>query len=224
MQNYDLENNLKDFRKNLQLKITNKFDESRNNFQSRYVEKCEWIYDLLSAEVTISNDDCLILKPVDRSRIAIREEPTKILYNPFIMKSSYAENLRNMINLTLTVSNSKIKIDKNSSINWNHLEFLKTYLPQNDLNYMEIYGTEISLSRIGTIYWSVLPLTLEPSNTFFAKNLMTTVDYIFYKGNLEVVCTLNTPDVYQMLDMKNLPNKIYPSDHISISTDFIINI
>ena len=64
--------------------------------------------------------------------------------------------------------------------------------------------------------------TYEPANTFFARNLMTNVDYIFYDGNLEVLRTLNTPEIYSMLDMKSLPNNIYPSDHISIATDFLL--
>jgi hypothetical protein len=224
LHHFDLENNLKEFKKNLNYRLTHKFDENKNYLQSRYSDKSDWIYEVLSADVEITNEDCLLLKYIDNSRLNIREETTKIINNQYVMKSAYADNLRNMLYLTLMVSNSKIKVDNKSNYNLKHLELLKTLVPQNDLNYIEINGIEVSLSRIETTFWSVLPFTLEPSVTFFAKNLMTTVDYIFYRGSLEVLRTMDNPDVYQMLDEKNLPNKIYPSDHLSISTDFIMNI
>lgn len=66
-------------------------------------------------------------------------------------------------------------------------------------------------------------LTLEPPFTNYKYNYMYTTDYIFYEGNnLDVVKVLNTPDVNQTI-CKNefLPSIFYPSDHISITADFI---
>ena len=138
------------------------------------------------------------------------------------MKSSYAENLRNMIYLMLYTSNSNLNPDNKNSWNLSYLDQLKSLIASNELNYMEINGIELSLKGIETTYYSTLNSTLEPANSFFAKSQMVNVDYIFYTGNLEVLRTLNTPDIYQMLEWKSLPNKDFPSDHINMSTDFLI--
>ena len=219
-----MENNYKDFKKFHYKNLTTKFNENSNHLQLRTSDKKEWIYDILSATLEISNNDCLVLIPADTSKLKIRDDEAKILFNPMKMKSSYSENLRNLINLGLLVSNSKFISENKEFLNIKHLEFLKLIVESTEMNSMNIYGWEFSLSSIENIYTLSQNSTCEPSNTFFAKNLMTHVDYIFYSGSLEVLNTLDTPEIYEMLQMKKLPNEHFPSDHISISAEFLINI
>lgn len=224
LQFYDLDNNYLDFKKYHIKNITNNFNENAYYLRSKTPDKNEWIYEILSAELKITNNDCLELKPVDTSKLKLRKESTKILNNPLKMKSSYSENLRNMINLGILLSNSKFLSENIEKLNTKHLELLKSLVQLKDLNNMDINGFEINISRIESNYTLSLNSTCEPSNTFFAKNIMTNVDYIFYNGCLEVLRTLNTPEIYDMLHMKGLPNINFPSDHISLSAEFLINI
>ena len=149
-----------------------------------------------------------MLKSVDISKLKIKEEKNKILVNPLKMKSAYSENLRNILNV---IRNTNQKKD------------ISDLITKNNLNDIDVYGIKLNIDRIDSTLNFIKDFTLEPPITFFAKNLMTNVDFIFYSGNIEVIRVLNTPDVFLILEMKGLPNNIYPSDHISITADFILN-
>ena len=123
------------------------------------------------------------------------------------MKSAYSENLRNILNVIQGKNQNKE---------------ISELITKNNLNKIDVYGIKLNIDQIYSTLNFTKDFTLEPPITFFAKNLMTNVDYIFYSGNLEVIRVLNTPDVFLILEMKGLPNNIYPSDHISITADFIL--
>lgn len=124
------------------------------------------------------------------------------------MKSAYSENLKNIID---------IMSDKCSN------DILKSLISKKDLNDIDVYGIKLNKGTIDTTLNFLKDLTLEPPITFFARNTMINVDFIFFSGKMEVLRTLNTPDVYSILDMNALPNNIYPSDHISMTAEFICN-
>ena len=137
----------------------------------------------------------------------IVEDEMKILLNPLKMKSAYSQNLKNIIEIV----NEKCSV-----------EVLRKCISQKDLQNIDVYGIKINSERIDSTINFLKDLTLEPPLTFFAKNTMVNVDFIFYEGNMHVLRTLNTPDVYSILDMKSLPNHVYPSDHLSLTADFIM--
>lgn len=137
----------------------------------------------------------------------ISEDQAKILLNPIKLKSAYSQNLKNIIDII----NDKCSV-----------ELLMKHISSKDLENIDVYGIKINKDRIDSTINFLKDLTHEPPLTFFAKNSMVNVDFIFYEGNMHVLRTLNTPDVYSMLDMKSLPNHIYPSDHLSLTADFIL--
>jgi hypothetical protein len=224
LSNYDLEIGLREFKKNITRNITIKFNEYANYLQSKNPGRNEWIYEIFAADVEITKNDCLQLCPVDISNLPIRKNNAKVLESPIKFKSGYAENLRNLIQLNLQTAKSKVNPENKQKWNLSHLDLLRTLVSQADLENMEAYGYDLSVSRVENTYFQTLNYTLEPSNTFFAKKQIHNVDYIFFNGNIDVLSSLNTPDIYTMLETKGLPNKDYPSDHINISVDFVINL
>lgn len=202
-----------------------KFNEKANYLQSKNPERMDWVYDILSADVELSKEDCLQLIPVDTSKLPIRKTTEKIIECPIVFKSAYAENLRQVVQLCVLQSGNK-QINPNNRLNWNltHLEFLKGILAPNELDALEINSVEVRVSKIDLTFFLLFNSTNEPPNSFFAKNQMVNVDFIFYNGNLDVVASLNPPDLYKMLEMKGLPNKDFPSDHINMTVDFVINL
>ena len=145
---------------------------------------------------------------LDKSKMKIQENKSKVITNPIRMKSAYSENLKNILDI----------ITDNFSNN-----IIKSLISKEDLNDIDVYGIKISIDRMDNTLNFLKDLTLEPPMTYFAKNSMINVDFIFFCGNMEVLRTLNTPDIYSILEMKGLPNKIYPSDHISLTAEFICN-
>jgi len=135
-----------------------------------------------------------------------------ILSSPLIFKSAYGDILKNILNY--------LKRDNKDSQRNIVFELFK----DSDFIDLDVNGIKVSKEKLDQTINFCQNLTLEPSNTFFAKENMTSLDYIFYEGIVEVISTLNPPNVYKMLDLKCLPNKIYPSDHINLTADFILNI
>ena len=79
--------------------MTSKFNEEAGYLQlKQVVNNHEWIYEILSASLELSSDDLFVLKPVDTSKLEIRNDKMKIIYNPLKIKSSYSENFENIIN------------------------------------------------------------------------------------------------------------------------------
>jgi len=135
-----------------------------------------------------------------------------ILSSPLIFKSAYSDILKNIINY--------LKRDNKESQQNLVFELFK----DSDFNDLDVNGIKVTKDKLDQTINFCQNFTLEPPNTFFAKECMSSLDYIFYEGKVEVVSTLNPPNVYKMLDLKYLPNKIYPSDHINLTADFILNI
>jgi mRNA deadenylase 3'-5' endonuclease subunit Ccr4 len=85
----------------------------------------------------------------------------------------------------------------------------------------EIYGVKLGFADIEKTLNFTKYLTLEPPFSFYAKEMMALVDYIFYDGSLTPIRTLNIPDVNKVaFDIGYLPNEQFPSDHISLCADF----
>jgi mRNA deadenylase 3'-5' endonuclease subunit Ccr4 len=162
---------------------------------------------VLSYQPIINELDIISLISVDVTKMKITEDQAKILLNPLKMKSAYSQNLKNIIEIL----NGKCET-----------EILLKLISSKDLENIDVYGIKITKDRLDSTLNFLKDLTHEPPLTFFAKNTMVNVDFIFYEGNMHVLRTLNTPDVNTLLDMKSLPNHIYPSDHISLTADFIL--
>jgi len=65
-------------------------------------------------------------------------------------------------------------------------------------------------------------LTFEPPFTFYADQV-STLDYIFYEGNIEVIGTYDIPNLELILKNYNFfPNNDFPSDHLSMAADFYL--
>lgn len=85
----------------------------------------------------------------------------------------------------------------------------------------EIYGVKLGFADIEKTINFSKNLTLEPPFSFYAKEMMALVDYIFYEGSLTPIRTLNIPDINKIaFDIGYLPNEQFPSDHISLCADF----
>ena len=89
------------------------------------------------------------------------------------------------------------------------------------LDRTEIYGVKLGVADIEKTINFSKNLTLEPPFSFYAKEMMALVDYIFYEGSLTPIRTLNIPDINKVaFDIGYLPNEQFPSDHISLCADF----
>lgn len=95
-----------------------------------------------------------------------------------------------------------------------------------DINLLDniwIYGIKIGVNDISKTESFIKHFTLEPPFTSYGKNCFSTLDYIFYKGNLNPVRVYDIPDCRKMaMDVGEMPNEIFPSDHLSICVDFLI--
>lgn len=57
----------------------------------------------------------------------------------------------------------------------------------------------------------------EPALTTLTKNTRECLDYVFYSStSLEAVGVLQVPGKQSVLDCKFIPNRIFPSDHLSL--------
>ena len=111
--------------------------------------------------------------------------------------------------------------DKNSDL-FKHFE-----IKEEDKNYFD------KLSCFGLKRGSNLDSTksffqncnLEPLFTKATKGVFETVDYIFYEGkNVEILRVLDFPDFDEFFyQIRQIPSDFYPSDHLPLIADFIIN-
>lgn len=57
----------------------------------------------------------------------------------------------------------------------------------------------------------------EPDLTTMTAHTRECLDYVFYSSSsLEAVGVLQVPDKQSVLDCKFIPNRIFPSDHLSL--------
>lgn len=88
---------------------------------------------------------------------------------------------------------------------------------------MEVNSIKLGIDSIEKTIDFIKQYTLEPPMTTYSKGAISNVDFIFFRGDLEVVRTLNTPDINIVtMDQGYMPNTIYPSDHISMCADFLL--
>jgi mRNA deadenylase 3'-5' endonuclease subunit Ccr4 len=129
-----------------------------------------------------------------------------ILESPIKMKSAYANLLKQEVR----------KLDE---------KYRENRSKRSIMEEIEINSIKMSANRIIETKSFLSELTHEPPFTMFARGTMCCLDYIFYlPSNISLERTLNIPDVMSILyDIGPLPNKIFPSDHISMAADFKIN-
>jgi len=85
-------------------------------------------------------------------------------------------------------------------------------------------GKSIDVYGLQTFFDSYDNLSYEPPFTFYNDSLVSTLDYIFYDGNMKVAGVFDIMDITKVL--KNypfFPNKDYGSDHVCLAADFILN-
>jgi mRNA deadenylase 3'-5' endonuclease subunit Ccr4 len=135
-----------------------------------------------------------------------------MLTPPIIFESAYANILQKIL--------AHIKeLSLNSSIQ-PKTPFDKL-IDSSSLDDCEVYGIKMGFADIDKTLSYVKNYTLEPPFSFYAKEMMALVDYIFFEGSLTPVRTLNIPDVNKVaFDIGYLPNEHFPSDHISLCADF----
>ena len=64
-------------------------------------------------------------------------------------------------------------------------------------------------------------LNFHAPHTMWTAGCHSTLDYIFYNPrSMQVVKLLETPPIDELASEKDLPNKLFPSDHVYIMTEF----
>jgi mRNA deadenylase 3'-5' endonuclease subunit Ccr4 len=128
------------------------------------------------------------------------------------MRSAYSETLRRILAF---LKNPEGDIKNSPPFN-----MMKD---RNILESVEINGIKMGFTDVDKTLNFVKNFTLEPPMTFYAKGIVGTLDYIFYSGDIAPIRILNIPDVNKIVfDVGYLPADAFPSDHISLCTDFYI--
>lgn len=182
--------------------VTAKYDENKPSVRSN--EHAKWVKDIVSICPNIKNNKLLLEKNSD-----ITFEANYKLTLPFSLNSAYAENVKNMFKFLSTKNYQEHPYD----LITNYVKYEK----------LEMNGILMGLKDINKTINFTKNMTLEPPISCYNKNIISTVDYIFYSGNMEVLRTLNIPDLnYIAQDLGPMPNELYPSDHLSLAADFLI--
>lgn len=145
------------------------------------------------------------------------------------MQSAYSAVMRNILDY--------INFHKNMQFNLASEEQHKKLLESNlilkslsehisDVNILDninVYGIKIGINEIEKTNNFVKHFTLEPPMTYYGHNCFSTLDYIFYNGKINPVRSLNIPDIRKVaMDWGEMPNEVFPSDHLSLCVDFHI--
>jgi mRNA deadenylase 3'-5' endonuclease subunit Ccr4 len=126
------------------------------------------------------------------------------------MKSAYSENVKRIIDFL-----QKGKEHKDHLYPYNNIKDYSKFeaIDVNTIK-MGFYGIEKTIDFVKNF-------TLEPPMSMYGKSIISTVDYIFYKGDMLVLRTLNIPDINKVAkDIGPLPNDFFPSDHLCFVADF----
>ncbi len=152
-----------------------------------------------------------------------------ILIPPFIMQSAYSCVLKNILEYINFYKNSELNFDNqeqhNKILELNPIlkSISKHITDINVLDNISVYGIKIGINEIEKTNKFVKNFTLEPPITYYGHNCLSTLDYIFFNGKINPIRSLNIPDVRKVaMDWGQMPNEIFPSDHISICIDFHI--
>jgi mRNA deadenylase 3'-5' endonuclease subunit Ccr4 len=126
------------------------------------------------------------------------------------MKTAYSENATKLLTFL-----KKGRYNKDNPSPYNKITDYSIF------ESVEINSIKTGFNGIEKTLEFVKKLTLEPPMSIYGKGTISTVDYIFYKGDMLVLRTLNIPDINKIAkDIGPLPNDIFPSDHLCYVADF----
>lgn len=186
-------------------KITSIYKEDQyksNNFNDNE----EWFNDILRVEpfFDIEQNKIVLKYREDHKYIT----GNLLMRNTLKMKSAYSENLKKLINF-LEKGEEKIPFCD--------IEDYDQFIS------MELNAIKLGKKNIEKTVDFVKKFTLDLPVSVYNKGLLQCVDYIFYQGNLEIMRTLNIPDINKIaLDFGYMPNKYFPSDHLILAADFLL--
>lgn len=196
--------------------LTSKFNEKVNKcFDVRLTlikknDNEQWYNDLLRVDTEFNpQDSSLTLKYKDKY---IHKSGELILQSPIIFKSAYSENMKNMISFF-----EKGKTIEGQQYPYNLITNIE------DFNSIEINSIKMGFENIDKTIDFVSKLTMESPFTTIKSDSINACDFIMYEGDIKVVKTYNVPDINIIAqDIGPMPNSVFPSDHISLIADFII--
>jgi mRNA deadenylase 3'-5' endonuclease subunit Ccr4 len=149
--------------------------------------------------------------------------------SPFPMQSAYSSVMRNILDFINFHKNLQFKLASEEQ----HKKLLESNIilkslsehinDVKDLDNISVYGIKIGIDEIEKTNNFVKHFTLEPPMTYYGHACFSTLDYIFYNGKINPIRSLNIPDVSKVaMDWGEMPNEIFPSDHLSLCVDFHI--
>lgn len=131
------------------------------------------------------------------------------------MQSAYSSLLKNIIDLINAHKQENNITEKSVKSMDMHIQDI------NILDNLWLYGIKIGVNEIEKTKSFTKHFTLEPPFTTYNKGAFATLDYIFYKGDLNPIRIYNIPDARKMaMDVGEMPNEYFPSDHLSLCVDF----
>lgn len=152
-----------------------------------------------------------------------------ILVPSFPMLSAYSSMMKNILDF--------INFKKNCELDLANEVYHKKLIEENiilksihdhisDINILDnisVYGIKIGINEIEKTNKFVKHFTLEPPVSYYGNCRFATLDYIFYNGKINPIRTLNIPDIKKLsIEWGEMPNEIFPSDHLSMCVDFHI--
>ena len=136
----------------------------------------------------------------------------------------YDMMVQTLDSIEIYIENSQIKIkmrDKSKCENSGLFgeKFDPGYIFGIDVNFKSSYAQINTLNNNSRYYKS----SNEPLFTTQPEEVPTTVDYLFYNGDIHPKAVLDVPDISQILGLSILyqPSKINPSDHFCIYAEFV---
>lgn len=232
-QNINLEsnhnsNNSLNYKKSLMNLRNGKYDESNNSYSKFREFKSKDVF-LDKNELKLKNrewyNEIMQISPILKSNKLNLEwnknNDIKYIWKENDMKLSINDKFESaMAKFMGLIYNFYLNNDKNSNL-------FKNYEINDENNFFE------KLSCFGMKRGSNFDSTksffqncnLEPLFTKATKGVFETVDFIFFNAkNVDVLRVLDFPDFDSFFyDIKQIPNDYYPSDHMPLIADFIIN-
>jgi hypothetical protein len=190
--------------------LTSKFEENYNKcFEKNDNET--WFNDILRIETTLNPErHSLTLKYKDNYK---HNGGKLVLETTMKLKSAYSECMKNiLIFLKKGRTNTNQKYPFNKLTNFDDFESI------------EVNSIKMGFNSIDKTIDFVSKLTCEPPFSNYVKGAIYINDYIMYEGNMNVVRIYNVPDINIITqDIGPMPNSIFPSDHIPLIAEFIID-
>ena len=200
LKNYNEEPKKNNFKNNFNFKDYNKESGGDLPFQ----DNVRWFNELCRIKPIISEHSIQL----DYDNQYRYEDNNLILKLPLTFKSAYSTLAKNVV---------EYFNGKYNEIPFNLLE---------NYDKTEINGVKISKNEIEKTNDFVKSLTLENIVSYYSNDTILSLDYIFYyakNNDIKVARILNAPDIFKMcFDIGYMPNEIFPSDHLSIAADLIL--